>query len=102
MEQAAGRGQRRTTSVEAWREASRQLQERGRLAWALSEALGQVLDGAGWDQDGDCIRRLEAIVQRAVRDVVSGVAPFPCRLGVGGWWPSRFPPFVSRMPGKRC
>lgn len=81
MEQASGRGQRRTAGVEAWREASRQLRERGRLTWVLGEALGLVLDGAGFDQDGDCVRHLEAIVQRVVSDVGErgGRVPAPAR-----------------------
>lgn len=83
MGQAAGRGQRRTARVEAWREASRQLQERGRLAWALGEALGQVLDGASSDADGDRIGRLETIVERAVSHEGErrGPAPSPARGG---------------------
>jgi len=83
MEQAAGRRQRRTAEVEAWREASRQLEERGRLAWALGEALGQVLDGSGSEVDGDRLRRLEAIVERAVSHAGErhGAARSPARGG---------------------
>jgi hypothetical protein len=83
MEQAAARGQKRTAEVEAWREASRQLQERGRLAWALGEALGQVLDGTGSEVDGDRVGRLEAIVERAVSHAGEqrGPARSPARGG---------------------
>lgn len=83
MEQAAGWGQKRSAGVEAWREASRQLQERGRLAWALGEALGQVLDGTGSEVDGDRIGRLEAIVDRASSHAGErrGPAPAPARGG---------------------
>lgn len=83
MEQAAGRGRSRSTGVDAWREASRQLQERGRLAWALGEVLGQVLDGASSEADGDRIERLETIVARAVSHAGErrGRVPGPARGG---------------------
>jgi hypothetical protein len=83
MEQAAGWGHKRTGEIEAWREASRRLQERGRLAWALGEALGQVLDGTSSEVDGDRVRRLEAIVERAVSHTGEqrGPARSPARGG---------------------
>ena len=68
--------------MEAWREASRQLQERGRLGWALGEALGQVLDGIGVEAEDDRVERLEAIVARAVRG--GGVQQGSARAGGEG------------------